>query len=698
MNLIVLIEKSQNIEINNFDIPEKSSITPIKNPQNYLDDPQILSGFSFFERFCEGFYEAFLPFNKKNFANSLKPIEDSLLPLTSDETTKDLLNSYSFDLKVIESSALQINKNITDPFLTIHFVDLSTGELFEVESDGFIEESNTKITSKKNVSDKNFLKYSTFEFNLVNSRKTNAIWNQKISFKIHHKTSIKSSFLILFELQNWREEWTKEKSRISKLNKICWGYLHPFFGEIEHKDFLKVQLFEYKMDHSKSNQSSFPKVPLVYFDFLWHLKEPYEAGFLLINFTFRKLSFNSMQCFDEIKNDLDNKDEWIDETVNQQEINDQKLTDQEVEREKFLESIRFSDEFGFQLPTSLYKKINTGHFGCSALKFSPNGRFLAFTSTDKSNFTSIKIWDFEKCNEYCTFYYHSNIIHKIAWTIDSAFIATCSSDKFIKLFKIPKKKRENQLNFTKMLKYMKVEIEHPNFCYDVGFLFEKSDFETNSDKSSKKERNLTMGTCCFDGKFRIFEVCEKENRFLEKICILVDEQSFPNCFFFAENKIFLGSSIGIIHKYQIEKQYGKITIVFAEKIEKQEMKGDVINKLEMTPDLDYLIVQTRDNCIRLLELKTNNIINRYFKCRFSKNNIKFFASPDYRYLFSGCETGQLKVWDFMSSYLVDHLMSYRVNGLVYTGDCNLKYNVVAIGGFGQSFPMAIFIHKKEQLI
>lgn len=640
-------------------------------------------------RLFEGFYEGFQPRHEKHFADRLNNLDLlSLNPLTTENP--DMLADFQFSLRVIETSALRIDKRVNDPFLTVHFVDISTGQQLKIDSSGFYSENNNKKNyPRKETQNSSFMNFSTEEFSLINTRRTQATWNELMSFKVKNEQIKMSSLLILFEVQNYYEVWTENKTKERKLNKLSWGYLRPFSTDLTHKDLLKIRLFEYKLDAQKLTSGPIEGVPLVYFDFLWFLKERYESGFLLINFTLKKKSQSTVNSFQELKDEQIEADQKKPGSINS--IENLRKSDEEVQRERFLTSILYSEDEGYRLPDKLYTKLKTASFGCSALKFSNNGRFLAYTSTDKSNFSCIKIFDFEKKSEYCTLFYHTSLVHQIKWASNDEYLITCSSDKFVKLFKIPKNQKKDVLSLTKMLKYLRIEIEHPGFCYDVNFI---DDFG-QKEISSKIQGEFSIATCCFDGNFRVYKIKSKEAIFEESICIKLESNSFPNCFSFSKNELFLGASDGIIHRFRVDSNFGTISLVKTDAIKIQEFEEIMINELVISPDDKYLIIHARDNCIRLLDLKSGIVINRYFKGQFLKSNIKCFSSPDFRLLFSGCEAGQLRIWDVMSANLVEQGLSYSINGVVYSGDCNSKYHVVAVAGFGQAFPVALFYSDQE---
>jgi jouberin len=659
----------------------------------YLKDPKILQGFSALNRFWEGVYEEFQPKNGANFAEFMTKMDQNPLNIPT-EDLPEALGDLRFSLKALETSSLRIDQNVRDPFLTVHVVDLATGLRLNVVSEGFSWtdfDRPSKAVNSETTKDPN-LRLSTAEFSLVSGRKTSATWNETLNFRIKKTDLKRTSLLLLFEIHNYYSAWTPQKTKESKLNKLCWGYLRPFSADLTHQGAMKIRLFEYRLNHKRLGKCPYPDVPLVYFDFLWHLKDRYEAGFLVIDFTFQKGTPGSRGSLDDSDHSSASKKSY--KQLGSQNCLDPKKSEEEIEKERFLQAILYSPDEGYRTPDTLLRRLNTSSFGCSAVKFSPNGRFLAYACTDRLSFTSIRIFDFEGQRSHCILYGHTNIVHRLAWSACSQFVASCSSDRMVKVFKIPKKpKMDESASLTKMLKYKRVDIAHPSFVYDVGFILEETDDQTDASRSTVVRM---LATCGADGAFRVFNVDLGNSKSEEIAKLVLPADTFPNCFTFSHKTLFIGSSHGRVHRYQLDGEFGRVRLVEHESIEPPEISGDIINELKTTEDGELLVVQTRDNCLRLVEVKTGNVINRYFRGQVLTHNIKCFVSPDFRLLMSGCESGETRVWDFVSAVPINPVFDYRINGTVYTGDCNPKYNALAICGFGQNFPLAIFHAKPSE--
>ncbi len=63
------------------------------------------------------------------------------------------------------------------------------------------------------------------------------------------------------------------------------------------------------------------------------------------------------------------------------------------------------------------------------ISYSPDGKTIASCSSDKT----IKLWNAENGKEINTLYGHSDLVFGISYSSDGKTIASCSSDKTIKL-------------------------------------------------------------------------------------------------------------------------------------------------------------------------------------------------------------------------------------------------------------------------
>ena len=75
--------------------------------------------------------------------------------------------------------------------------------------------------------------------------------------------------------------------------------------------------------------------------------------------------------------------------------------------------------------------------------------------------------------------------------------------------------------------------------------------------------------------------------------------------------------------------------------------------------------------------------------------VKCTLSPDAKYLVSGSETGKPYIWDEFESILDTDSLECSFADLVSDCDWNPRYNMFALSGFGQCFPILIYAYERS---
>lgn len=666
-------------------LPAKA-ISEVKRAERiyYLDSAKILGGFSSLGRLSAGFLRFFKYKSYKDYADYLLKIK----PSQAQTNPQSAFNRIS--LRILETSTLEIDQNVTNPFLSVYVVDIKTGALLSCKMcPGHpFEYLQQNFPLLKDYCSSTF-KYTTSPVNFADLRTSKAIWNENFTIDVADNESIDSNTLILFEIHNIIKRWTKEKTKKEELAKLAWGYLRPIGLSQINSGALSVQLYRHKFTSSgASHENIFPQVPNVFYDFLFFDKETYNNAYLMI-----KLDLHHSDRTDEAEQE--NKQETYQSLDSKQEIEPaaetKRKTKEEIEREEFLKSIEYRPEEGSKIPRKFLTKITTSFYGCSALKFSPNGRFLAGAVVDRNNFTVIKIYDMSTQNEHCNLFYHNNIVHEINWHSGSKILTTCSSDHSVRIFKIPKYASPAKSDIQAMAKYMLLEIKHDSFVYCTQFL--QVDEADGGLTGVKKPTSLFLASGSRDGQLKVWKanLSTKTYEILYEVNLSdSNHDCFVNSICSAGKKLYTGDSIGRVTIYQIEQHFNVFILKEIKSIVHEEMESDLINCIKVIEESGHIMVQNRDNCLRLIEESTGNIIVRYFRGHFSEFNVKFFLSTDHQYIATGNENGQVRIWDLVSGNMLECDFEYRINGVVYAGDWSPVYNVMAISGFGSEFPIAIF--------
>lgn len=113
-----------------------------------------------------------------------------------------------------------------------------------------------------------------------------------------------------------------------------------------------------------------------------------------------------------------------------------------------------------------------------------------------------------------------------------------------------------------------------------------------------------------------------------------------------------------------------------------------------------VIVHSRDNCIRLLEhnaKRHRGVSLRYFGLTSRQYKIRSCISPDGQYILAGSEDGIPHMWDY-SSAIEYSTKQYECSfiGCVTDVDWNQCYNMNVMCGYGNSYPILVYVYKRDQ--
>lgn len=192
---------------------------------------------------------------------------------------------------------------------------------------------------------------------------------------------------------------------------------------------------------------------------------------------------------------------------------------------------------------------------------------------------------------------------------------------------------------------------------------------------------------------------EEKTNLIEKTVL---EHRHPNSLFFDElGKLYIGDSLGAIHIWEFRIINAKAVCNKIRVLTHKEIEGDDINKLYIEPGPKRrLIVHSRDNCIRLLDISKEKpkVIVRYYGLKCSKMNVKSAVSPDGNYIISGSEDGKFYLWSLFSGTPMQNT-KYECEFVdpvvdVCWSNC---YNMFAVSGFGRNYPVLVYVHERQEI-
>ena len=667
------------------------------------------------------------------------------------------LNKKILTLSILKSGTLEIMPMIMHPFVRISIVNLRTGKYIQKSdfSAPAISRNENNFIMRHDLNT-NHLElstslldmippFATCPYDLREKGESYAEWNE--DFFINEKASnlLDDNNIFFFEILDYNLNFNLNPNE-DCIIPMAWGYLKPVGFSQTYMGKHKIQLYKYKFSRTKTLQDlkkrdpNYIRTPDLLYELDWIKKEKYQT-FLQI-----RLGLEDFPTKEQLKNVyfinkfvysvFVDESEEVDIVVRPPTPEDKPIKQDTSLEDKLKKWRRGNDKC--IIPDMLLYKFPTARLGCLTHEFSHNGKYIAAACTEMNSETHIKIFNVEEGKLRYIFKGHHNIIHHFSWSFDDLILISSSADNIVTLWRIPKHETSEKDNLNPMenlLKFKMYDIHHPAYVYSTDIY-----------PGSSKE-TMILATACFDGLVRIyiiklnydhqnvkynFQKCtlffeipisqefedkpyfqkienqikygnvQKKDK--EKLSLLQKtalDHRHPNTVVFdITGRLYIGDSLGHIHIWllTIDREYPKMEKIKI--LSHKELELGTINKITLIPNQSQrLLVHTRDNCIRLIDISTEKtkIILRYFGLKCCKTNIKSTCSPDGSYIFSGSEEGVPRMWQ-LDTGIPFSTNKYECGFVDSVNDVswNNIYNMNALSGFGQEYPLLVYVHERKE--
>jgi jouberin len=666
------------------------------------------------------------------------------------------LDNKILTLSILKSGTLEIMPMIMHPFVRISIVNLKTGKYIQKSDFGApaICRNENNFTVKHDLNT-NHLElstslldmippFATCPYDLREKGESYAEWNEDFYINEKASTLLDDNIIFFFEILDYNLNYNLNPKE-DCIIPMAWGYLKPVGFSQTYMGKHKIQLYKYKFnrtnklsDYKKKNHN-FIRTPDLLYELDWIKKEKYQT-FLQIclgleDFPTKQQLQNVFFINKYIYSVFVDESEEVDIVVRPPTPEDKPIKQDTSLEDKLRKWRRGNDKC--IIPDMLLYKFQTAKLGCLTHEFSHNGKYIAAACTEINSETHIKIFNVEEGKLRYIFKGHHNIIHHFTWSFDDLILISSSADNVVTLWRIPKHETSEKENLNPMENYIKFKIKdihHPAYVYSTD-IFPKSTKET-----------MILATACFDGLVRIYiikfnydnqnirynfqnsslffeipisqefedkayfqkiesqlkdgNVQKKDKERLSLLQKTALDHRHPNTVVFdITGRLYIGDSLGHIHIWllSIDRDYPKMEKIKI--ISHKELEYGTINKITIIPKQSQrLIVHTRDNCIRLIDISTEKtkIILRYFGLKCCKTNIKSTCSPDGSYLLSGSEEGVPKMWQ-LETGIPFSTNKYECGFIDSVNDVswNNIYNMNALSGFGQEYPLLVYVHERK---
>ncbi|XP_074640564.1 jouberin-like isoform X2 [Tubulanus polymorphus] len=323
-----------------------------------------------------------------------------------------------------------------------------------------------------------------------------------------------------------------------------------------------------------------------------------------------------------------------------------------------------------KIPNSLSLSLPAGRKGCFIIRFSHDGRFLACGCHDKQDYP-ILVYEIPSGKLHGQFEGHYGIIYDLCWSRKDKFLLSSSGDGTSRVWTIGNYKG----NADKVL-------PHPAFVYTA--------------KYHPRVRTVIV-TGGYDCVIRIWDV-KSDGNHGQLVQELDEHLGYISTLCFDEDgqKLYSGDSTGRISVWNVyvteqptRKGFLKNWSKFKD-IEENELKGSVINNLQVYNGDRRLLIHTRDNVIRTMDLRVYAVMQRYMGALNFREQIRSCVTPCGSFVISGSEDDCAYVWNTETGDQVAIFSELKYKHTVSDSDFHPHDHMVAFCSFGDNHPVLVY--------
>eukprot|EP00164_Ancoracysta_twista_P004795 GFYU01006501.1.p1 GENE.GFYU01006501.1~~GFYU01006501.1.p1 ORF type:complete len:797 (+),score=151.13 GFYU01006501.1:140-2392(+) len=515
--------------------------------------------------------------------------------------------------------------------------------------------------------------------------------------------------------------------------RICWGFLKLVGGNGEANTEKQVRLQLYRYITPNKNLPREPNVPKVYGEYrrgARHRRKYPAALYVTLKSKKRDnvtaaaaAGGGRARTYTKLEADLRKSVEELNEGPEQTVVTHaDDSSDEETNLKVAARRRRLAGQTP-QIPDHLLHRIDVGPKGCTALRFSHEGRYLACAVADGLMY-AIQITSTTFARVKRKLPGHHDIIYEISWNKTDDEIVSASKDCTAKVWaarrtKAPvlnadgsvaseedndaaededededdvgngeednttrrrKSKRQSQsappTTVTDSYEPLAV-FHHPCFVYTAKFV----------------PGQRLVATGAYDFMVRIWDCATSD-----VLCEMPGHMSHVNSLVFSKSgdKMFTADGIGVIKLWVVAVKPDKTVDCNAIKdVAHRELANQTINCISLNYNDRRLLVLSRDNMIRGIELRSFGIVHRYSGLKCFSSPVKCCYSPEGKYVLAGSEDGRFYIWNADYGHLVLKGGDWGVSAPILDVSWHSREHVIAFSGYGSYTPVILLQYEKD---
>ncbi|XP_017778081.1 PREDICTED: jouberin-like [Nicrophorus vespilloides] len=310
-----------------------------------------------------------------------------------------------------------------------------------------------------------------------------------------------------------------------------------------------------------------------------------------------------------------------------------------------------------KIPNRLVQKIEGGEDGCFLMAFSNLGNHLAYCALE-DNVYNIMIYSIIENEDVAWFPSHQGLIYCLIWSPNDKYVISASADCTVAIWDVEKH------TFIQML-------PHPAFVYTCCFI------------------GSSIATGCYDQYIRIWGLVKDGNYELREELKGHEGYVTSVCSNKTGNLLYSSDSIGTVLIWLFDEENWQLL----RQLLVLDFKEVVINQIILHKREKRLFVNSRDDKVRMIDIKTGYVLQTYHGARNNRVHSKIAISTCGNYVFSGSESGDLYVWNTENGTIEDVWKPYNKEVDIHCITSHPKDAYLAISHYGLPLPILLYGHE-----